>query len=116
MTENNQQLHHHQSKTILGFWVYLMTDLLMFAALFATYAVLRNNTFGGPAGRELFSLPLALVETLILLTSSVTCGLGLLSARSADKKKTFLFFGATFVLGLSFLLMEFSEFSHLIAD
>ena len=62
-------------KNTLGFWVYLMTDLLMFAALFATFAVLRNNTFGGPSGKELFSLPYVFTETMILLTSSFTAGL-----------------------------------------
>lgn len=57
-------------KTIFGFWVYLMTDCILFATLFATYAVLRNNTYGGPSGRDLFNLPFALTETLILLTST----------------------------------------------
>jgi len=91
--------HDNNDKTIFGFWVYLMTDLVMFAALFATFAVLRNNTFGGPQAGELFSLPFALFETLILLTSSFTCGLGILSARSGNKNKTILLFAITFVLG-----------------
>ncbi|HSW87798.1 MAG TPA: cytochrome o ubiquinol oxidase subunit III [Candidatus Saccharimonadales bacterium] len=107
---------HTNDKTLFGFWVYLMTDLVMFAALFATYAVLHGNTFGGPSGRELFDLPFALIETLILLTSSFTCGLGLLSARRGDKNKTVLSFAITFGLGIAFLVMEFSEFSHLIAE
>ena len=108
--------HDNNDKTIFGFWVYLMTDLVMFAALFATFAVLRNNTFGGPQAGELFSLPFALSETLILLTSSFTCGLGILSARSGDKNKTILLFASTFVLGTAFLAMELSEFSHLISE
>ncbi len=103
-------------KTIFGFWIYLMTDLLMFAALFATFAVLRNNTFGGPSGHDLFNLPLALTETLILLTSSFTCGLGILSAQSGKLSKTIGLFGITFILGTAFLVMEVTEFSHLIAD
>ena len=61
-------------KVMFGFWVYLMTDLLVFSVLFATFSVLRNNTFGGPTDRELFSMPVALAETLILLTSSFTAG------------------------------------------
>lgn len=107
---------HHVDKTVFGFWVYLMTDLVMFAALFATYAVLRGNTFGGPGGEQLFSLPLALTETLILLTSSFTCGLASIAAQREDKKQIFIWFGATFILGLAFLGLELSEFSRLIAD
>lgn len=102
-------------RVAFGFWVYLMTDLLMFAVLFAVFAVLRNNTFGGPTGRELFSLPLALTETLILLTSSFTVGVGMLAARLGNQRQTLLWFGVTFLLGLSFLgleLKEFAEFIH----
>jgi cytochrome o ubiquinol oxidase subunit 3 len=69
----------HQTKTIFGFWAYLMTDCVLFASLFATYAVLHNNTFGGPAGRQLFDMPYVLDETVILLTSSFTCGLAMLA-------------------------------------
>lgn len=101
------------AKNTFGFWVYLMTDCVLFAALFATYAVLHNNTFGGPGARELFSLPYVLVETLLLLTSSFTCGLGLLAARRGDKQQVLMWFGITFLLGLSFLTMEVTEFSHL---
>ena len=73
------------SKTVLGFWMYLMTDCILFAALFATYAVLHNSTFGGPSSRDLFSLSTAFTETMILLFSSVTCGLAMLSA--AEKRE-----------------------------
>ncbi len=100
---------HHQGaseRTIFGFWVYLMTDLIMFAALFATFAVLRNNTFGGPSGKELFSLPFVLVETLILLTSSFTCGLGLLAVHRFDKKQVITWFIITFLLGAGFILPD----------
>jgi cytochrome o ubiquinol oxidase subunit 3 len=110
---------HHEGvneKSIFGFWVYLMTDLIMFAALFAVFAVLRDNTFGGPGARELLSLPFVLLETLILLSSSFTCGLAILGATHGDKKQTYIWFGITILLGLSFLGMELSEFSHLIAE
>jgi len=105
-----------EDKITFGFWVYLMTDLIMFAVLFATFAVLRNNTFGGITIREMFNPPFVLTETLMLLTSSFTCGLGLLAARAKDKRKTLLFFAVTFLLGLAFLFMELSEFSHLFAE
>ncbi len=68
------------AKTILGFWMYLMTDCILFTALFAAYAVLHTNTFGGPSSSELFHLPTALIETLILLFSTFACGLAMLSA------------------------------------
>lgn len=112
-------LKHHQQTTdkhILGFWVYLMTDLLMFAVLFATYAVLRNNTFGGPSARDLLSLPFVLAETLILLTSSFTCGLAIIAAHSKNKIQVMGWFSITFLLGASFLTMELTEFHRLIAE
>lgn len=102
-------------RVMFGFWVYLMTDLLMFAVLFAVYAVLHGNTMGGPAGRDLFSPPLALTETLLLLTSSFTCGLGMIAARRGIKRQVLTWFGVTFLLGLAFLgieLYEFAEFIH----
>lgn len=103
-------------RAMFGFWVYLMTDLLMFAVLFAVYAVLHNNTAGGESGRELFSLPLALTETIILLTSSFTCGIAMIAARRGDKKQTLIWFYITFALGLSFLTLELREFSELIKE
>jgi len=103
-------------KTLFGFWVYLMTDCILFASLFATFAVLRNNTFGGPDARELFSLSFVLAETLILLTSSFTAGLAILAARRNDKKQVLAWFGVTFLLGLSFLGLELKEFAHLASE
>lgn len=108
--------HNQADKAIFGFWVYLMTDLIMFAALFATYAVLHANTFGGPGGRELFNLPGALTETIILLTSSFTCGLAILAMGRNNKNHTLFWFGLTFILGLIFLGLEWSEFSQLISE
>jgi len=111
-------MHKHNpfEKILFGFWIYLMTDLLMFAALFATYAVLRNNTYGGPSGLEIFSLPFVLIETLILLTSSFTTGLGMLAAKRNDKNQTLAWFGVTFLLGASFVSMELNEFGKLLAE
>jgi cytochrome o ubiquinol oxidase subunit 3 len=104
------------SKSLFGFWVYLMTDCVLFASLFATYAVLHNNTFGGPGAGELFSLSFVLAETLILLTSSFMCGLALVSAYKNDKRLTIIFLGITFLLGLSFLGLELSEFHKLYVE
>jgi cytochrome o ubiquinol oxidase subunit 3 len=108
--------HSSEDTTVFGFWVYLMTDCVLFASLFATYAVLRTNTFGGPSGAELFRLPFVLMETLILLTSSFTCGLGMLAAHRSNKSQVLAWFGATFVLGAAFLAMELYEFHHLISE
>ncbi|HET9721414.1 MAG TPA: cytochrome o ubiquinol oxidase subunit III [Candidatus Saccharimonadales bacterium] len=104
------------SKTIFGFWVYLMTDCVLFASLFATFAVLRNSFFGGPSGESLFNLNFVLEETLILLTSSFTAGLGILAARQGNKRRTLILFAITFLLGLSFLGLELSEFHRLAAE
>ncbi len=115
-TEANGHEAAANDRAMFGFWVYLMTDLLMFAVLFAVYAVLHGNTLGGPSDKDLFSLPLALKETLILLTSSFTCGIGMIAARRGDKKQVLAWFGVTFVLGLMFLSLELSEFAEFIHE
>jgi cytochrome o ubiquinol oxidase subunit 3 len=93
-----------------------MTDLILFATLFATFAVLRNGTAGGPDGKEIFGMPFVLAETLILLTSSFVCGLGMLAARVGNKKQTLIFFAITFLLGAAFLTLELTEFTHLVNE
>ncbi len=103
-------------KTFLGFWIYLMTDLLMFAGLFATFAVLRTNTFGGPSGRDIINLPYILAETLMLLVSSFLCGLAVLAAINGQTKRVMWFLGVTFVLGATFLGMELLDFRHLFVE
>ncbi len=118
--EINHKTNHHQAeaddRAMFGFWIYLMTDLLMFAVLFAVFAVLHDNTMGGKTGRELFSLPLALTETLLLLTSSFTVGIGMIAARRGDKNRVLFWFGMTFILGLAFLGVELFEFYELIHE
>lgn len=104
------------NRTYFGFWVYLMTDCVLFASLFVTFAVLRNNTFGGPSGNQLFSMRYVLIETLLLLTSSFTCGLAILAAHKGNKKHVILLLALTFLLGLAFLAMELTEFTHLVND
>jgi len=100
-------------RTSFGFWVYLMTDCLLFASLFATYAVLRGATYGGPGPHQLFDPGFVLIETLILLTSSFSCGMAIVAARRGNKNLAFALLGLTFVLGVAFLTMEISEFTHL---
>lgn len=107
---------HHDSTTRLGFWIYLMTDCVLFATLFATYAVLRGNTYGGPSGADLFDMPFVLAETLILLTSSFTCGLAMLAVHRKSVRQVMIWMGVTFALGVAFLGLELSEFANLVGD
>lgn len=93
-----------------------MTDCVLFASLFATFAVLRNGTNGGPSGADLFDLQFVLIETMVLLTSSFTVGMAVLASHRGYKKQTLAWLAATFVLGLVFLIMELTEFSQLVAE
>jgi len=114
MNEVSNSTHDSYSTTLLGFWVYLMTDCILFTTLFATYVVLHNNTYGGPSGRELFDLRFALTETFLLLVSSCTSGLAPLSLDKKALKKTFFWFGITFLFGAAFLVLELSEFTRFV--
>jgi cytochrome o ubiquinol oxidase subunit 3 len=116
MDETSLAREEAEAKTLFGFWTYLMTDCVLFASLFATFAVLRHNTFGGPGGEELFSLPFVLAETLILLTSSFSCGLGMLTANRGIKKLSMTLFAVTFLLGAAFISLEVNEFHKLAAE
>lgn len=109
---------HHDSgaNTTLGFWIYLMSDCLIFCVLFATFGVLVQNTAGGPDGRTLFELPFVLGETMLLLVSSFTFGLASLAVRPGNERVVMRWLGATFVLGAAFIAMEVYEFAALIHE
>jgi cytochrome o ubiquinol oxidase subunit 3 len=102
------------SRTTFGFWLYLLTDFVLFGTLFATYAVLAHSTFGGPCIRDIYNLPYTLAPALILLTSSLTIGLGTAMAHRKDKKWTYALFGITFLLGLLFTGLEFYDLVRLV--
>lgn len=104
------------SKTFLGFWLYIITDCLLFATLFITYAVLHTSTNGGPSSKDLFDLTTAFHETLLLLFSSVTCGLALIAMTKRKIPLVLFFLGTTFLLGSGFIGIELTEFTHLIAN
>lgn len=104
------------NRTTIGFWLYLMTDCILFASLFATFAVLRTATAGGPAGHEIFEMQLVMAETIILLTSSFTCGLALIALKSRKIRQMIIALAATFVLGVGFLVIEISEFAKFISE
>lgn len=113
--ESYPDTHHDvYSKTVFGFWVFLLTDFVLFATLFASYSVLHNNTYGGPSARELFHPSYTLIQTLVLLTSSFTSGFAGVFAHRKNKKWILIFFLITFFLGAIFLSMLFSEFSRLL--
>jgi cytochrome o ubiquinol oxidase subunit 3 len=99
-----------------GFWIFLLSDIILFSALFATYAVLRGQTAGGPSGAEIFELRHAGIETVTLLFSSYTCGLGVLAAERRRISAFYLCFAFTFLLGAIFLSLEASEFAGLLAQ
>jgi cytochrome o ubiquinol oxidase subunit 3 len=103
-------------RTTLGFWMYLMTDCLIFASLFLTYAVLHNETFGGPSSKDLFRLDLAFAETVVLLFSSVTCGFAILSSLKNKKNHVIGWLIAALFFGALFLTMEIHEFSQFVQE
>jgi cytochrome o ubiquinol oxidase subunit III len=109
---------HHgvYSRTVFGFWIYVLSDFILFGALFATYAVLHNNTFGGPSARDLFHLPFTFTQTLILLISSFTIGLAGASAHRKNKNWTLTLFAVTFLLGIVFMGMELAHFARLVHE
>jgi cytochrome o ubiquinol oxidase subunit III len=108
--------HHPENGTLLGFWLYLMSDCLIFAVLFIAYAVLGRNFAGGPSGAELFDLPLVALNTSFLLLSSITYGFAMLASQRAKLGTTLLWLGVTGLFGLAFLGLELYEFAHLIHE
>src|ERR1700758_2965493 len=97
-----------------GFWIFILSDMIMFSALFAAYAVLSGNAAGGPTGSELFNLRNVFIETMCLLLSSYTCGLGALSAERRQPARFLIFAAFTFVLGGAFLFLEATEFARMV--
>ena len=105
---------HPENGTALGFWLYLMSDCLIFAALFATYGVLGRSYAGGPTGAELFDLPLVALNTAFLLLSSITFGFAMLQKQQGKVGGTLAWLAITGLFGLCFLGLELYEFQHLI--
>ncbi len=108
--------HHPENGTLLGFWIYLMSDCLIFASLFATYGVLGRNYAGGPSGAEVFELPLVAVNTLMLLLSSITYGIAMIKMQQGSKSGVLGWLSITGLFGLVFLGLEIYEFQHLIHE
>ena len=98
-----------------GFWLFLLSDIIMFAALFAAYAVLSDSISGGPSGAALFEKPRVFLETLCLLASSVTCGFGTLAMFRTEARAMYFWMGLTLLLGVCFLTIEGREFASMVA-
>jgi cytochrome o ubiquinol oxidase subunit III len=108
--------HEKYEERAFGFWIYLMSDAIIFALLFATYMVMLGHTAGGPTGKELFSLERAAGETALLLMSSASFGFAAVSLANAEKSRSLLWLLVTVALGAGFLLLEFGEFRGMIAQ
>jgi cytochrome o ubiquinol oxidase subunit 3 len=108
--------HHPEGGTLLGFWIYLMSDALIFATLFATYGVLSASYAGGPTQRELFELPLVALNTAILLISSITYGFAMIAMQGGKLNATRAWLAVTALLGMAFIGVELHEFAGMIAE
>ncbi|MGF6159382.1 cytochrome o ubiquinol oxidase subunit 3 [Ensifer sp. KUDG1] len=108
--------HHPEHSTMLGFWLYLMSDSLIFAVLFATHGVVGRNYAAGPAPADLFDLNLIAINTAMLLFSSITYGFAMLQMERNAKMETLFWLGVTGVFGAIFLALELYEFYHLIHE
>jgi cytochrome o ubiquinol oxidase subunit 3 len=119
-----EQSHDHahdghldlEALRMMGFWIFLITDCILFGSLFATYIVLNGNTAGGPTPSELFEMPGVIAETFILLTSSFTSGLAVLSMNRGDRKGLIGWLIVTALLGASFISLEVTEFMKLVHE
>lgn len=110
--------HHHAADTmdIFGFWIYILSDCILFATIFSAFAVLRTHVYGGASVNELTSLPYVFAETITLLTSSFTFGMAILCQYKQETKKVITWLAITFLFGLVFVGMELNEFFHLVQE
>jgi cytochrome o ubiquinol oxidase subunit 3 len=109
---------HHDTgpMKIFGFWIYILSDLILFASLFATFAVLHNSYAGGVTGKDIFELPYVAVETAALLLSSITYGFAIIGMYKGSKAQVIGWLMVTFAFGAVFIGMEVNEFHHLISE
>ncbi len=108
--------HHPRNGTLFGFWLYLLSDLMIFACLFAAYGVLGRSYAAGPSGADLFDLRLVAVNTAVLLLSSITYGFAMIAMQNRRRGATIAWLLATGALGAAFLGIELYEFAHMIHE
>lgn len=114
----HEMAHHHDTDAmdVFGFWIYILSDCILFGMIFAVYAVLHANVYGGPSLKEFIDLPYVLGETLLLLGSSFTYGMGILAMYKNQLRSLMIWLGITFLLGAGFVGMEVNEFIHLAVE
>jgi cytochrome o ubiquinol oxidase subunit 3 len=110
------ELAHRSRTSELGFWLYIMSDMMLFAAFFATYLILKPNTNGGVSAKDIMNPSFALVETLILLLSSVLCGLAYIAVSHKRWREARIWLGGTILCGIAFLSMEIHELGTLFIE
>jgi cytochrome o ubiquinol oxidase subunit III len=115
MSAHEREERETHEQRALGFWLYLMGDAVIFALLFATYAIMIPGTAGGPTGKQLFDLDNAAIETALLLVSSMTFGFASLQVKAGNRGAVLLWLAITFVLGAGFVFLELREFAGMIA-
>jgi cytochrome o ubiquinol oxidase subunit 3 len=106
--------HHPENGSLLGFWIYLLSDLMIFGCLFATFGVLGRSFAAGPSGADLFDLKLVAVNTAVLLVSSITYGFAMIAMQNRSKRGLIGWLVVTGLLGAAFLAIELYEFHHFI--
>jgi cytochrome o ubiquinol oxidase subunit 3 len=109
------RIDHPKAQTVFGFWIYIMTDAMIFASLFLVFVVQRHALAGGPGGKQLFNLKDTFLETCVLLTSSLTCGFAMLGLHHKKPHQIIFWLAVTALLGAGFVAMEISEFAGMIA-
>ena len=115
VTARDSEAAETHEQRALGFWLYLMGDAVIFALLFATYAIMIPGTAGGPTGKELFELDNAAIETALLLVSSMTFGFASLQVKAGNRGAVLAWLAITFLLGAGFVFLEVREFAGMIA-
>jgi cytochrome o ubiquinol oxidase subunit 3 len=116
LVEADEHDHGAGGATMIGFWIYLMSDALLFATLFATFGVVSTSYAGGPAPRDIFALPIVALNTAILLVSSITYGFAMLAMEKGNLRATQVWLAVTGLLGVSFVAVELFEFAELIHE
>ncbi|NDD58994.1 MAG: cytochrome o ubiquinol oxidase subunit III [Chlamydiae bacterium] len=116
LKEKSPDPHHNSyARTVFGFWLFLLSDFVLFGVLFACFAVLRENKFGGPGALDLFNLDIAFSQSLLLLCCSFFAGLGGVAIHRKNKIQTVIWFSILFFVGLAFVILELKDLSRLIA-
>ncbi len=114
--DHHDHQHETNTKVVMGFWVFILSDFVLFAVLFASYAVLHNNTYGGIGIQQIVTLPYVLIESLLLLAGSFTFGLSAIASNCGKKGWVWFWLLVTCLLGLGFVCMEYHQLAYLVHE